>query len=196
MNQLISNWSKKYQFCLVCYFLPILKQNFCWFSSKVLTTKYFILHRFKIDPQKGFFYTPHPWGKSTKVFFQKWQKTAYQTSSNRSILMVFDRFNDVWLLWYAVFCQFSNKTFVDFPEGYWQQNISFYIDLKSTPKKVFFIRHILEKNQQKFSSKNGTKLHTKHHQIDQLKKSFPAIDHSILYYILSFLSFLSTLLIY
>ena len=95
-------------------FLPIWKQNFCWFFSRVLTTKYFILHRFKIDPQKGFFYTPHPWGKSTKVFFQKWQKTAYQTSSNRSILMVFDRFNDVW---YAVFCQFWNKTFVNFLKG-------------------------------------------------------------------------------
>ena len=89
-------------------------QFFCWFFSRVLTTKYFILHRFKIDPQKAFFYTPHPWGKSTKVFFQKWQKTTYQTSSNRSILMVFDRFNDVW---YAVFCQFWNKTFVDFSQG-------------------------------------------------------------------------------
>ena len=135
-------------------FLPIWKQNFCWFFSKVLTTKYFIFHRFKIDPQKGFFYTPHPWGKSTKVFFQKWQKTAYQTSSNRSILMVFDRFNDVW---YAVFCQFWNKTFVNFSQGYWQQNISFYIDLKSTSKKLFFIRHTLEENQQKFSSKSVQK---------------------------------------
>ena len=106
----------------------------------MLTTKYFILHRFKIDPQKGFFYTPHPWGKSTKVFFQKWQKTAYQTSLNRSI-----------------FCQFGNKTFIDFSQGYWQQNISFYIDLKSTPKKLFLIRHTLEENQQKFSSKSVQK---------------------------------------
>ena len=98
-------------------------QFFASFETKLLLiflkgigTKYFILHRFKIDPPKGFFYTPHPWGKSTKVFFQKWQKTAYQTSSNRSILMVFDRFNDVW---YAFFCQFWNKTFVTFSQGYW-----------------------------------------------------------------------------
>ena len=49
--------------CLVCSFLWILKQIFCLFSSRVLTTKYLILQRFKIDPQNAFFYTPHPWVK-------------------------------------------------------------------------------------------------------------------------------------
>ena len=118
--------------------------------SRVLTTKYFILHRFKIDLQKAFFYTPHPWGKSTKVFFQKWQKTAYQTSSNRSILMVFYRFNDVW---YAVFCQFWKTNFVYFPQVYWQQNILFYIDLKSTPKKFFLYATPLRKINKSFLPK-------------------------------------------
>ena len=92
--------------------------------------------------------------------FQNWQKIAYQTSLNQSIFMNFDRFDDVW---YAVFYQFWNKTFIYFPQGYWQQNIWFYRDSKSTPKKHFFIRHTLEKNKWKFCFKIDKKLHTKHH---------------------------------
>ena len=129
--------------------------------SRVLTTKYFILHRFKIDLQKAFFYTPHPWGKSTKVFFQKWQKTTYQTSSNRSILMVFDRFNDVW---FAVFCQFLNKTFVDFSQGWvWRIKKPFWESILNLYKMKYFVVNTFEENQQKFCFKIGKKLHTKHH---------------------------------
>jgi len=52
--------------------------------------------------------------KLTKVLFQNWQKTAYQTSLNLSKTIKIDRFDDVW---YAVFCHFWKKTFVDFPQG-------------------------------------------------------------------------------
>ena len=96
--------------------------------------------------------------------FQNWQKTTYQTSSNRSKFMKIDWFDDVW---YAVFYQFWNKNFIYFPQGYCQQNIWFYRDSKSTPKKLFFIRHTLEENKQKFCFKIDKKLHTKHHQINQ-----------------------------
>ena len=119
------NWS--IWWCLVCSFLPILKQNFCWFFSRVLTTKYFILHRFKIDPQKGFFYTPHPWGKSTKVFFQKWQKTAYQTK-----LILF------WWIWWSFtyqFIQFATKKIR-----------LFFSRVYHTQKATFFPKFVLKKS--------------------------------------------------
>jgi len=51
-------------------------------------------------PPKSFFYTLHPWGKSTKVLFQNWQNIAYQTSSNRSKTM------KIWSIWWCVVYRF------------------------------------------------------------------------------------------
>jgi hypothetical protein len=40
---------------LVCSFLPILREKFYLFSSRVLATKYLILNGFKLDTKKTFF---------------------------------------------------------------------------------------------------------------------------------------------
>ena len=41
------------------------------------------------------------------------------------------------------------------------------MDSNRPPKGFFFTRYTLEENKQKFCLKIDTKLHTKHHQIDQ-----------------------------
>jgi len=45
------------------HFFAIFETKILFIFSRVLTTKYLILHGFKIDHRKAFFYTPHPRGK-------------------------------------------------------------------------------------------------------------------------------------
>ena len=79
--------------------------------------------------------------------FQNSQKTAYQTSSNRSKTMKISWFDDVW---YAVFCEFWNKVFVYFPQGYWQQSIWFYRDQNGLLKTFFLYATPLRKINKSF----------------------------------------------
>ena len=97
--------------------------------------------------------------------FQNWQKTAYQTSSNQSIFMVFDRFDDVW---YAVFCQFWNKNYDYFPRGYGILKNSVWGSILNPFKIGYFVVNTPEKNVENFSFKTDKKPHTKHHQINQI----------------------------
>ena len=67
--------------------------------------------------------------------FQNWQKTAYQTSSNRSKTMKIDRFDDVL---YAVFSRFETKIMGFFVKCVAYKKVDFTW-IQIDPQKVFFL---------------------------------------------------------
>ena len=83
------------------------KKAFRWSILNPCKIKYFVLNTLE---------------KNKQTFcFKIGKKITYQTSLNRSILSVFDRFDDVW---YAHFCQFWNKKHHQIDQFWW-----FLIDL-------------------------------------------------------------------
>ena len=61
---------------MVCIFLPILREKFCLFSSRALTTKYLILNGFKMYSKKLFF-TRHTFEKNKHNFCFKIDKKLH-----------------------------------------------------------------------------------------------------------------------
>ena len=66
------------------------------------------------------------------------------------------------------FVNFETKFLIIFVKGIDNKIFDFTEIQNRPPTKLFFIRHTLEENQQKFCFKIDKKLHTKHHQINQI----------------------------
>ena len=88
--------------------------------------------------------------KINKSFVSNWQKTAYQTSLNRSKTMEFDRFNDVL---YAVFVNFKIKFFLIFLKGIDNKISGFHWIQNGPPKNIFLYATPLRKINTIFVSK-------------------------------------------
>jgi len=104
----IKNRSNFYVFwsiwwCLVCSFWPILKWVFCTFFSRVLPTKLFNFHWLKMDPKKTFF-VRHTLGKNKiNKSFKIDQKLHTKHHQIDQKTCKFDRFFDVWYVYFDQF---------------------------------------------------------------------------------------------
>ena len=160
--------------CLVCRFFSILKWIFCTFFPRVLPTKLFNFHWFKMDPKNNFFirYTleENKINKSFKI--EKKRHTKHHQIDQKT--WKFDRFDDVW---YAVFFQFWNFRLSYFLQGYGKQNKYFWRSILSQWKINNFVGNTLEESNVNTSFKIGQKRHTKHHKIDQIFMFFDRFDN-------------------